>query len=296
MNFRLIGALLAVYIFWGATFLGMRVAVETIPPMIVICLRFIIVGVLMLGWAFFGEKQWRVERKEWRGLFVTGIGLFVLGNGLYAIALQYIPSSIATLIGATGAVWMILLDWYFAGKKPSLILSCGLFISLIGIAILVGKPETGGLQPIWLGTCVFASMMWTISSYGMRLMPLPSSTWVTVGWQNLFGGFGGAVIAFALGDWNGFSLADASLRSWEGIAYLVLVGSLIGFTSYQWLMVNASPILASTTVLVNPVVAMFFGWLLLDEPFTIRIFSAFVLVLAGVVAIIIGRNKDTKNK
>ena len=295
MNLRLVGALLSVYIFWGATFLGMRVGVETIPPMILICLRFVIVGAIMLAWAWIGEGKWRVQPKEWRGLFLTAMGMFICGNGLYAIALQHIPSSIATLIGATGAVWMVLLDWYFAGKRPSVILSCGLLVSLVGIGVLVGKPETGGLQPVWLGVCLFASMMWTFASYGMRLVPLPSSTWVTVGWQNFFGGLGGAVLAAIMGEWNGFSLADVSIRSWEGMIYLIFIGSLVGFTSYQWLMVNAAPMLAATTVLVNPVVAMFFGWILLNEPFTFRVFLAFVLVLTGVIAIIVGRNRKAKN-
>ena len=138
-------------------------------------------------------------------------------------------------------------------------------------------------------------MMWTFASYGMRLVPLPSSTWVTVGWQNFFGGLGGAVLAAIMGEWNGFSLADVSIRSWEGMIYLIFIGSLVGFTSYQWLMVNAAPMLAATTVLVNPVVAMFFGWILLNEPFTVRVFLAFVLVLTGVIAIIVGRNRKAKN-
>jgi len=295
MNWRLAAALGSVYVFWGATFLAMRVGVETIPPMVLICLRFIAVGILMLLWAYFGGGNWRVQQNEWRGLVLTGSGMFILGNGVYAIALQHIPSSIATLIGATGAVWMILLDWYFRGERPGRILMMGLLVSLIGIVVLVGRPETGGLNPFWLMVCLWASFMWTISSYSMRLMPLPESTWVTVGWQNLFGGLGGAVLATILGQWGDFSFGEVSDRSWFGVAYLVLIGSMIGFTSYQWIVVHASPILAATATLVNPVVAMFLGWLLLDEPFTIRVFFAFVLVLAGVVAIMIGRNSKKKN-
>lgn len=220
--------------------------------------------------------------------------LFAFGNGIYAIALQYIPSSIATLIGATGAVWMVLLDWFFRSEKPSKVLMIGLIISLAGIAVLVGKPETGGLNPLWLFVCLFGSFMWNFSAYGMRLVTLPESTWLTVGWQNIFGGFGGLVLAAIMGEWSDFSIMDVTSRSWTGVAYLVLIGSLVGFTSYQWLIVHASPILAATTALVNPIVAMFFGALLLDEPFTLRVFLAFLLVLAGVIAIILGRNKSPK--
>lgn len=294
MDMRLIGALFSVYVFWGATFLAMRVSVESIPPMVLIFIRFIAVGILMLAWAGLGQRKWQVKPKEWRGLILTGIGLFAFGNGIYAIALQYIPSSIATLIGATGAVWMVLLDWFFRGEKPSKVLISGLFISLAGIAVLVGKPETGGLNPLWLLVCLFGSFMWNFSAYGMRLVPLPESTWLTVGWQNIFGGLGGLILAVVVGEWSHFSILDVTSRSWTGVAYLVLIGSLVGFTSYQWLIVHASPILAATTALVNPIVAMFFGAILLGEPFTLRVFLSFLLVLAGVIAIIVGRNKSPK--
>lgn len=294
MDMRLIGALFSVYVFWGATFLAMRVSVESIPPMVLIFIRFVAVGILMLAWAGLGQRKWRVKPAEWRGLILTGIGLFAFGNGIYAIALQYIPSSIATLVGATGAVWMILLDWFFRSEKPSKVLMIGLVISLAGIAVLVGKPETGGLNPLWLFVCLFGSFMWNFSAYGMRLVTLPESTWLTVGWQNIFGGLGGLVLAAIMGEWSGFSIMDVTSRSWTGVAYLVLIGSLVGFTSYQWLIVHASPILAATTALVNPIVAMFFGAILLDEPFTLRVFLAFLLVLAGVIAIIVGRNKSPK--
>lgn len=291
MSVRLGGALFSVYVIWGATFLAMRVGVETIPPMVLICLRFVAVGFLMLLWAYVKDHQWKITKKEMKNLFFTGIGLFTLGNGLYAIALQYIPSSVATLIGATGAVWMVLFDWFFTKEKPGKLLLCGLLISLIGVATLAGKPETSGLSIQWLGVCIFGGFMWNFSAYSMRLIKIPESTWLTVGWQNIFGGLGGAVLALILGEWDGFSWVDVSERSWMGVAYLVLLGSMIGFTSYQWLIVHASPMLAATTVLVNPVVAMFFGWLILDEPFTFQIFCAFLLVLTGVVAIIMGRKK-----
>lgn len=294
VDVRLIGALFSVYVFWGATFLAMRVSVESIPPMVLIFIRFVAVGILMLAWAGLGQRKWQIKPTEWRGLILTGIGLFAFGNGIYAIALQHIPSSIATLVGATGAVWMVLLDWFFREEKPSKVLLVGLIISLAGIAVLVGKPETGGLNPFWLLVCLFGSFMWNFSAYGMRLVSLPESTWLTVGWQNIFGGLGGLVLSSFMGEWIDFSILDVTSRSWTGVAYLVLIGSLVGFTSYQWLIVHASPILAATTALVNPIVAMFFGAILLDEPFTLRVFLAFLLVLAGVIAIIMGRNKNPK--
>ncbi len=290
MNGQTIIALLAVYIFWGATFLAMRVAVETIPPMVLVCLRFVLVAPLMLGWAYFKEGAWKIEKNQWKGLILTGVGLFTIGNGAYAIALQYIPSSLATLIGATGVVWMVLLDWYFRGKKPTKVLMIGLFVSMVGVFVLVGKPETGGVNLIWLLVCMVASFSWTLGTYGSSMMTMPKSIWQTVGWQNLIGGIGGGLLGILTGDWWKFHPSLVNAESWGGVAYLVCLGSIIGFTSYQWVVTRVSPVIASTTALVTPVTAMFFGWLILNEPFTIRTFIAFFLVLSGVVALIRGRS------
>ena len=292
MGIQIGAALFAVYVFWGATFLAMRVAVESFPPMVMVAFRFISVGVIMLLWVGLKEGKWRIEKDQWKGLFLTGTGLFVLGNGVYAYALRYIPSSVATLIGATGAIWMVLLDWRFRGMKPGKVLVGGLVIAMIGIVFLTGKPETGGLDPFWLVVCLMASFFWTASSYGMRLFSMPDSAWLTVGWQNLLGGLVCALWGVVQGEWSTFTLDQVSSRSWLGMFYLVFIGSMIGFSSYRWLVVRVSPVIAATTSLVNPVVAMFFGWLLLDEPFTTQIALAFVLVLTGVIAITFGRNRE----
>ena len=287
-------AFAAIYLVWGSTYLAIRFAVETLPPFLMLFARFFTAGILMYAWL-----RWRGEprptAREWAGSAVIGGLLLLGGTGAVGWAEQWIPSGLAALIVAIVPVWMVLLDWIGPAKRrPTATIVAGLVLGLVGVTILVGPVElTGDQRMLFIGSIVvvFGTISWATGSvFGVHL-PHPRSPWMTAALQMTAGGLLLLVAGTALGEWARVDPGTMSARSLLALAYLIVFGSLIAFAAYVYLLRYQSPARVGSYAYVNPVVAVFLGWALADEPVTLRTAIAAAIILTGVVLIVTRRAK-----
>lgn len=293
-------ALLALYIVWGSTYLGIRFAVETIPPFLHASLRFLISGVILYLWRRAAGDP-APTAGNWKSTAIVGTALLLGGNGLVAWAEQTIPSGIAALMITTSPFWLVLFESLRAGgTKPSWQAILGLVIGFIGVFILVGPAEItgveGGFDTFGIILLLLAPLFWSMGSIYAKGADMPRSTLLSTGMQMLMGAVALFLVSVIRGELNGFSLETVSMRSWLALAYLITFGSLIGFVSYGWLLHNAPVSLMSTYAYVNPVVAVLLGSLLADEPLNGRILIAAAIIIGSVVLINSARQVKVKVK
>ena len=286
---RLVLAFIAVYVVWGSTYLFIRFAVETLPPFLMAGARFAIAGAILYLWAKIRGAP-TPSRGEIQGATVAGLFLLLGGNGAVVWAEQRVPSGITALLVATVPVWMVLLDWLRpGGVRPRAGVFIGLALGLLGLGLLVGRgavgPDAQGADLIGAAVLVVGSILWAIGSLYVRHSQHPSSAIVTNAVQMLAGGGALVIAGVAAGEVGRFDLADASTRSLLSLLYLVIAGSLIGFTAYTYLLQHTTPAKASTYAYVNPVVAVLLGWAFAGEAITPRTLVAAAVILAGVAII-----------
>lgn len=294
MRARLLTAFAAVYVIWGSTYLAIRFAVETLPPLLMAGTRFIIAGSILLLWSRLRERAGGPSVQDWLTGLVSGALLLLGGNGAVVWAEQRVPSGIAALLVAVVPLWMVLLDWLRpGGRRPPSLVFVGLGLGLVGLGLLVG-PEafTGGgtLDVAGAGVLMLGSLSWALGSLYTQRAPKPSSPNRGSGTQMFAGGVCLVVVALVMGEGGQLDLAHASTRSLLGFAYLVTFGSLIGFTAYYYLLTHTTAAKASTYAYVNPVVAVLLGWAFADEPVTSRTLVAAAVILAGVAIITVARS------
>ena len=291
---RVLAALLSVYIFWGGTFLAARFAIETIPPASMTALRNIIGGLLLYVF-FFLKGRAQASWREWRDAAVTGTLLLVTANAGMVWAQQFVSSGMAaTLIGMT-PVWLVLLDWLWKkGTRPNAWVTMGLLSGFVGIVFLVRHLALSGDAQYLFGICVVlaASFSWALGSIYSRSASQPNAPLLGVAMQMISGGTILSLIALLSGQWAQTDLSAVSMKSWIALLYLILCGSFLGYASYIWLLAHAPISLVSTYAYVNPVVAVFVGWLLADEIFGVREAVAALLILLAVVLITTGNAKN----
>lgn len=291
-------ALVAVYVCWGGTYLGMKVAIETMPPFLMAGLRFLSAGLILYAIARLGGAK-RPAKREWRDAGIVGALLLLGGNGVVAWAEQRVSSSVASLLVATVPVWMLLLGAVGPkGKRPAGSSIAGITLGMLGIAVLVFQPgpaggEGGGsLEPAGILALLFASLSWAAGSmFSRSSKSMPSSPLMSTAAQMLTGGALLVIVSAFTGDWSRLEIAEISARSYAAFGYLVLFGSVIGYTAYIWLLRNAEPTLASTYAFVNPVVAVLLGWLLADEQLTGYTAAATLIIIASVVLVTVFRSR-----
>ncbi len=282
-------ALLALYIVWGSTYLAIRFAVETIPPFLSAGLRFLISGIILVAWRrAAGEAL--PTKSQWRAAAIIGNLLLLGGNGLVSWAEQTIPSGIAALIIGSVPLFLVVAEALRpGGAKPNWQAILGLVVGFGGIYILVGPSEfsSGGLQlnPFGVGALLTACVLWALGSIYSKTADLPKSSLMTSGAQMLMGSIGLFLVSGVTGEWAGFDPAGITTRSLMGLVYLILVGSLIGFVSYGWLLQNAPISLVATYAYVNPVVAVLLGNWLGAEPLESRIWLAAAIIIGSVILI-----------
>jgi drug/metabolite transporter (DMT)-like permease len=282
-------ALWAVYIIWGTTYLAIRVANETLPPLIAAGIRFVIAGAVLYAWSVRrGDVGGdRPTRSNWKAAAIVGIGLVAGGNGLVVLAEVTVPSSIMALIIALVPLWMALIDRVLLGHEVRLATTLGLLLGFGGIVLLIGGAAADASAPVsGLAIGVLASLSWTGASLYSRNAPLPRRPLVGAGMEMLIGGAVLVAAGVLRGELGSIDPADFSAESLFALLYLVVIGSWVGFTSYVWLLRNARTSLVSTYAYVNPIVAVTLGWLILDETITARILFAAVVTIAGVAIII----------
>lgn len=286
-RFKLLSAFASVYFIWGSTYLGIRIAIESIPPFLMAGTRFIIAGSLLYLWGRLRGSE-RPTSLHWRSAAIVGLMLLLIGNGGLSWSEQLIPSGIAALIVAVSPLWFILLEWMQGGIRPSAGVLLGLFLGTFGIVVLIDPADlVGGVDVNILGAVVLlgASICWAVGSLYSRRASLPPLPSLANGMEMLAGGIALLVVSAISGELNNFHISTVTHRSLLGVAYLIVFGSIVGFSSYVWLLRATTPARASTYAYVNPIVAVFIGWLAADEPLHPRVVIAAVLIIAAVAAI-----------
>jgi drug/metabolite transporter (DMT)-like permease len=286
---RIWTALAAVYVIWGTTYLAIRVTNETLPPLIAAGIRFLVAGAVLYAVSIRrGDVAGdRPGPPQWRAAALVGIGLVAGGNGLVVLAERTIPSGLMSLIIALVPLWMALIDRLLLRHRVGWATTAGLVLGFGGAAMLIGGntlDATAPLSGMLVGVC--ASLSWTSASLYSRTAPLPKRPLVGAGMEMMIGGAVLVVAGFARGEASLIRFEAFSLASLMALLYLITIGSWVGFTSYVWLLRNARTSLVSTYAYVNPVVAVFLGWLILDETITIRTFVAGAVVVIAVAIII----------
>jgi drug/metabolite transporter (DMT)-like permease len=286
-TWRLLAAFAAVYLIWGSTYLGIRLAIETLPPFLMAGGRFVIAGLLLYGWARMRGAP-APTRLHWRSTAIIGGLLLLGGNGLVTWAEQEVPSGLAALIVAVVPLWIVLLEWLRSGERPGLPVLSGVVIGLAGIALLVSPNTEAGavvIAPIGILALLTATLCWANGSLYSRRAPLPSSPLLATGMEMLWGGVLLTLVGTATGEWARLDLSAISLTSLLAFAYLTVFGSIIAFTAYVWLLKATTPARAATYAYVNPVVAVFLGWALAGEAITARTLMAAAVIIGAVILI-----------
>lgn len=297
----LIAAFAAIYIFWGSTYLAIKYAIETLPPFLMAGTRFVFAGAVLMIWARFAKDYEPPKKEHWKTSFIVGTLLLLGGNGGVVFAEHHISSSLAALLVATEPFWVVLLSWlWLKGTRPNLKVALGLAIGFFGVWLLIsGNPaavSSGDNSMQFIGTILvmLAALSWATGSiYGLRA-PVPKSALLTSGMQMFSGGLVLFAVSLIAGEWSKFDIAQVSANSWFGLAYLIVFGSLIGFTAYSWLLKNAEPAMVATYAYVNPIVAVFLGWLIAGESFSTQMLIG-AGVIVGSVVLITSHDKNDKN-
>src|SRR5438067_855889 len=281
-GFRPVLALVGVYFFWGSTFLGIRYAIDTLPPFLMAGFRFILAGLVLLAitWLRGGPGSWR----GWAAATGTGVVMLVAGNGAVVWAEQSVPSGLVALTVSTSPIWMVLADRIFFGARLRWPAMLGIAIGLLGIAVLV-NPGTAVIPLLPTLVLVLSSVGWATGTLLSRTRAMPKSTFLMNSLQMLGGGAAFLLIATLVGDPGRLDVHRVSGASLAGLAWLIVFGSLIGFTCYLWL-IRVAPIpLVSTQAYVSPLVAVVLGALLRHESLSARALVAGGVILAGVVMV-----------
>lgn len=290
---RIVIAFGALYLIWGSTYLAIRYSLETLPPLLLAAARHLSAGLLLYAFARAKGAQ-RPTLRQWPTAIVLGTLFLAIGNGGVVLAEQRIPTGLAAILIAMVPLWMVLLDWLWKGAaRPSLTVLLGVGLGLAGIFVLA-RPGSSGVRVDRIGIAILlcASLCWAVGSLHSRTSPLPPGL-VGVSMEMIAGGAVLVLAGSAHGEWAGVHLSAVTLRSALGLLYLILFGSLVGFTTYSWLLKNVSSAKASTYAFVNPVVAVVLGWLLLGEALSARTLAAAALILVAVVLITLGRPRLT---
>jgi drug/metabolite transporter (DMT)-like permease len=280
-------ALATVYVLWGSTYLAMRLAIVTIPPFLMAATRHLTAGVSLYAFARLRGAP-RPQAVHWRSAAIIGGLLLLLGNGGVVWAEQRVSSGMAALLICSEPMWIVLFAWMRRdGRRPSPLVVAGLVLGMAGLVLLV-RPGHGGDAAVdrWGALVVLiASISWAAGSLYVQRATLPSSPLLATSMQMLSGGALLGVAGALAGEPARLSLSQVSAGSAMAVLYLIVFGSLIGYTAYTWLLRSASPVLVSTYAYVNPVVAVFLGWLLVHEPVTGGMLLGAAIILAGVALI-----------
>ncbi|PYS99398.1 MAG: hypothetical protein DMF63_12340 [Acidobacteria bacterium] len=287
----LIAAFAAIYVLWGSTYLAIKYAIETLPPFLMAGSRFLIAGSILFVWARLSKDYETPKWEHWRTSIIVGTLLLLGGNGCVVFAEHYISSSLAALLVATEPLWIVILGWlWLKGGRPNWKVVLGLLIGFAGVWLLVsgsassdGAPATG--QWLAIIAIMFGAFSWAAGSiYGLR-GSVPKSSILTSGMQMLSGSVSLLLVGAIRGEWSTFEPSAVSTNSWFGLSYLIVFGSLVGFTAYSWLLKNARPSMVATYAYVNPVIAVILGWLIAGESMTGQMLIGAGVVVASVMLI-----------
>jgi drug/metabolite transporter (DMT)-like permease len=284
----------AIYIIWGSTYLGIRVAVETMPPFLMAGVRFIVAGGLLFGALKLRGAAWPT-RAQWRDHTIVGTCLLLGGNGVVAWAEQTVPSGLTTLILGASPLMMVLMEWVRpGGTRPTAELWLGFAVGLGGLFVLLGPGALpDGVRPPVFSVIalLFASASWWGGSLFGKHAKSGATPLMSATLQMLSGGVVMTLTGLALGEASHLHVAAISAHSWLAWSYLVVAGSLVAFPVYVWLLKHSTPARVSTYAYVNPIVAVILGWAVLNEPLTPRIALAAGVIIGAVAIITVAKNR-----
>ena len=290
-------AFAAVYVLWGSTYLAIRFGIETIPPFLMAGTRHLVAGLLLYIWMR-SRGTPRPSATHWRSAAIIG-GLMLLGgNGLVTWAEQRVPSGLAALIVASVPIWMAVLEGLEKRARPGGAVIAGLLLGLAGIALLVAPGRFAGnghVDPLGALALLTAALCWSIGSLYSRRVPLPASTFTATAMEMIAGGTWLWVAGLLFGEGSRLHLSAISMRSAVSLGYLILFGSLIGFTAYVWLLKATTAARVSTYAYVNPIVAVVLGALFAGEVITARVAIAALVIVGSVALIITSRSKPARS-
>jgi drug/metabolite transporter (DMT)-like permease len=285
---KILLAFAIIYFVWGSTFLAIRVGVREVPPLILAALRFSIAGFALYAWIS-ARGQTQPTAREWRSASLLGLVIFVFDYGVLFWAEQRIPSGIAAVMLATIPAFMALAEIIFLRtQRLTIRLVLALLIGIGGVTVLMAHSlNLGGVPVDKLAaiSLIFASISWSVASIFSRKLPLPESKLMSSAAQMLTGGLLLAILAAALGEFHNFHPAAVSREVWFSLLYLIVAGSIIGFTAYVWLLHHESPTKVGTYAYVNPIVAVLVGYFLAGEALSARTVVGTLLVLVSVLVI-----------
>src|ERR1035437_7165891 len=277
-------AFVAIYIIWGSTYLAIRYAVETIPPLVTAGIRHSIAGTILLAWAW--ARGFRPTRAHWLSGLVVGALFFLIGHGTLHWAEQYVGSGLAALLIATEPMFILVLAWSMGQQKISRLSALGLGLAVLGVATLTGVELTvKGSSLLALMAVLVGSLAWSAGVVISPKLSLPSDALGRTAPPTLCGAVMLLAAAALTGEFHATHWAGISSKSILGLAYLIVFGSVVAFTAYTWLLQRCPPALVATHTYANPVVAVFLGWLLASEPLTIRVVLASVAILGAIILI-----------
>lgn len=285
---QLISAFAALYIIWGSTYLAIKIAIETMPPFFMASSRFLIAGALLYALAR-SRGASRPNAIQWKHAAIVGTFLIAGGNGMVTYAERWIDSNIAALIIASSPLFMTLLGWLGGvQKKPGWIGIGSLLLGLGGVAFLVEIPDASSDQGQLGGYALIllAVISWTIGCIYAKRNPIKIDSWLNSSMQMICGSIICLIAGICLGEIDTVSISEVSTRSWIAYVYLIVFGSIIGYTSYVFLLKHCAPTTVSSHAYVNPVVAVILGWLILDERLTQSGWIGSGLILISVFALL----------
>ena len=306
--FRIGLAFAALSILWGSTYLAMKVAVEEVPPFLMAGSRFLVAGSILAAWCAargqLGRKD--LNRTTWTAAATVAVGLMLFGNGGVSIAVGRIPTGIVATLVAVTPVWMTLMDWFarrkeVARRPPSIPTFLGLGLGVGGVAFLngIGSSDAADrLDPVGVLVLLLATLGWSSASIYSRTAPRPASPVAACAMQMLAGGamLIATSMVFESDRWPDRGVLELSWKFWAGWSFLVVFGSLCGFTAYIWLLQHVPAAKVATYAYVNPVIALFLGSTVAGEPFTQRQLVACGLILAGTAVIVTAGTRTAKGE
>ena len=283
-------ALATIYVVWGSTYLAIRVMVEDIPPLLGAGARFLIAGAILYAWV-----AWRRPRaaraitgRQLAGAALVGVLLMFGGNGLVTLAEEEVPSGLAALLIASEPLMVIVLRATWARERVPWTTLLSVAVGFAGVALLVLPGERPEGAPLgWSLVVVLAAVFWASGSFAASRVDRPPDLLATTAWQMLIGGAAMVAVGLTVGEGAELNLADISLDSAAAFVFLVLVGSLAAFTAYNWLLRHVAISTVSTYAFVNPVIAVFLGWLILSEEVTPFVGLGTVVIVASVAFVVL---------
>jgi drug/metabolite transporter (DMT)-like permease len=294
---RTILAFAAIYIIWGSTYLAIRYAIETIPPLMMIGVRSLTAGIILYVYSLFKTRE-KIKSENILPLFVIGAMFFLIGHGLLAWAQQYVPSGMAAVLVSAEPLWIIGIEWFFLKDiriKGRGIL--GLFLGFGGILYLIissaGSTITNN-NFLASALIVAATLSWGGGAVYSRVAKVPKSPVLSSAMELIFGGILVLIASIIAGEPSQFQLSQVTLRSFLALIYLITFGSVIAFSAYIWLLGHTSATRISTHTFVNPVIAVFLGWLIASEQITTALLVATAIIIISVYLVLYDQYQDKK--